>query len=197
VIAIGQIYKLLKGKSPLERFFNRCHWGNNRFEAGGADWSPTRFENWSGDQGFDHQLEALLNIICAIEISHAHDSFREIHYKMGWIPPQAKLAVKYEETWKDAADSRTLSGDVKMTLKGPQSTSPAFTAYAQGKNGVKLAVTAGHVSKKPSHEKFGKLPLPHKELKKAVASGQLLITFDGTANVTIPHTGWAKKTFHD
>lgn len=198
VVAIGFIYKWIKGKPPIQRFFNRCSWGKDHLLAGGGDWSPTRFEDWKGEKEFDHQLEALLNIICKVEISHG-DTFRDLRYKMAWLPPNAKLVARYEETWKDEADNRTIEGEVVVTDKGPMSRNPGIAAYADGKNGVKLAIVPGQLSKKNPHMdiKVGDFRPPNPDLKKSVASGKLLVTFDGTANVTIPHKGWEKQTFYE
>ena len=36
-----------------------------------------------------------------------------------------------------------------------------------------------------------------KNLSKVVASGRLIVSFDGMANVAIPYNGWAKKKFYE
>jgi hypothetical protein len=118
---------------------------------------------------------------------------------MGWLPPGAKLQVKYEEKWRDAADDRTIEGEIIFTDKGPMSTTPDMTASADGKNGVKIVIAPGRLSKKNPHsdKKVGDIRLPNPDLKKSVSSGKLFVTFDGTASVTIPHNGWVKQTFYE
>ena len=100
----------------LQRFFSHCSWeSNTRIKRkGGADRSPTRFEDWKGGQGVQTtSSEALLNIICKIEISHG-DSYRDLRYKMAWFPPNSKLVVRYEELWKSSSDNRTVEGEVVL-----------------------------------------------------------------------------------
>jgi hypothetical protein len=196
IVAIGSIYKAIKGKPPIQRFFNRCSWGKDYLCPGGGEWAPTRFEDWKGEKEFDYQIEALLNIICKIEISHG-DTYRDLRYKMDWLPTYAKLVVMYQEEWEDKADNRSLTGEVVFTEKGPISKSPDMSVYADGKNGVKIVFMPSVLSKKNpnSDKKFGDMRLPNPDLKKSVALGKLLVTLDGTASVTIPHNGWEKKKF--
>jgi hypothetical protein len=198
VVAMGFIYKSIAGKDPIERFFAHCTWGKEHQKPGQPDWSPTDFKDWRGDKEFDHQLQALLNIICRIEISHG-DTYRDLKYKMGWLPPDSKLEVKYEEAWSEKAHDRAIEGAVVFEAMGPRSLTPAMAASADGRNGVKIVIGSGALSKKSPHMdmKVGDVRLPNRDLRKSVASGRLLVTFDGTASVTIPDRGWAKKTFFE
>ena len=195
VVAAGFLIKVLKGKDPLQRFFDRCSWGNHHLQAGGADWSPTRFEQWKGEKEFDYQFEALLNIICKIEIAHG-DTYRQLKFTIAWLPPNAKLVVRYDEVWRNSADSRTLEGTVVMTDKGPTSSNPRLAATPAGKSNVAVTADVGLPSKPPTVV-VNNIRVPHKELKRAAVTAKLLLTFDGMAAVTIPHKGLEKKTFHD
>jgi hypothetical protein len=190
------IYKAIKGQDPIERFFSHCSWGiehANKGGKGGADWSPTRFEDWKGDKEFDYQFEALLNIICKIEISHG-DSYRDLRYKMAWFPPNSKLVVRYEELWKSSSDNRTVEGEVVLTDGETKSRNPDILATPDGKNGVRITMMPSLLSKtKPQQD--NRLPQP--DLKKSLASGKLLVSFDGMAAVTIPHQKWEKKKFFE
>lgn len=203
IVAIGFIYKLLTGKEPIERFFAHCTWGKEYLQAGGGDWSPTRFEQWTGDKEFDYQLEALLNIICKFEIASGAQ-LREMKFKMGWIPPDSKLKVKYEETWDSSADSRTLENEIEFTEQGPRSTAANMSASPDGKSGVKIAVSRTYLTSRDTHVTKEKTMhgdtyevrevVP--ELKKIVASGRLFVTFDGSPTIAIPHKDFEKKTLH-
>lgn len=198
VVAIGFIYKAVAGKDPIERFFAHCSWGKEHLLAGHPDWSPTDFKDWQGDKEFDYQFEALLNIICNMEISSGN-TFREFKYKMGWLPPNSKLKVKYEETWSDAADNRTIESEIQFTDKGPVSTAPTMLPFADGKNGVKITLVDFYLSKKDPHDGVYNMILKRKVnplLRKVVASGKLISSFDGMADVVVPYNGWAKKTFY-
>ena len=86
-----------------------------------------------------------------MEIS-AGNTYRELKYKMGWLPPYSKLKVKYEETWSDAADNRTLESESQFTDKGPISTVPNMLAFADGKNGVKITLVGSYLSPKDPHD---------------------------------------------
>lgn len=198
VVATGFIYKALAGKDPIERFFAHCSWGKERTKAGHPDWSPTDFKDWQGDKEFDYQFEALLNIICKMEISQGN-TYRELKYKMGWLPPYSKLKVKYEETWRDTADNRTLESEIRFTDKGPMSTVPNMLAYADGKNGVKITLVRAYLSKRDPNDGDYNVLLGRKvneNLRKVAACGKLLVSFDGMSDVALPHNGWAKKTLH-
>lgn len=119
---------------------------------------------------------------------------------MGWLPPYSKLKVKYEESWSDAADNRTLESEIHFTDKGPKSTVPNMLAVADGKNGVKLTLVLAHLSKKDPHDGEYNVYLQrnvNKNLSKVVASGRLIVSFDGMADVAIPYTGWSKKKFYE
>lgn len=195
VVAIGNIYKMLTSKSPIEFFFARCTWGNEHGRvAGHPDWSPTDFKDWQGEKEFDYQLEALLNILCKIEISHG-DSYRDLKYRIGWIPPDSKLVVKYEEEWKDKADNRMFEGEIVFTDKGPTSKTQSMTVNLNGRNGIEIAIAPGLFSQKKTFRRQLNIPMPNPELKKSIAWGRLIVIFDGKTAFTIPHTGWEKKTF--
>lgn len=191
VVSIGYLYKFLKGKEPLQRFFNRCSWGKNHRQPGGADWSPTRFEQWTGDKEFDYQLEALLNIVCKLEIKHT-DSYRDLEYAAAWLPANSKLTFKYEEVWRQPADDKTIEGEIVLAPKGPKSSNARVVATAKDPNKVRLTLTGGLSMKSPNPTVRGKR-FPHDDLKKAAASGKLLITLDGASTVTVPHKGWEQK----
>jgi hypothetical protein len=206
VVALGFLYKIIKGKAPIERFFAHCTWGKEYGEAGGGDWSPTRFEQWKGDSEFDYQFEALLNIICKIEISKGQ-ALRDVEFKMGWLPPDSTLTVKYEETWRDDADSRSLESEILVADKGPVSSNAAIAVYADGANGVKISPATAYltrrdlyVTKEKTFNKTGdtgEVTAVNDDLKKILASGKLLVTLDGSTTVKVPHKDWEKKTIYD
>ncbi|MDP2334500.1 MAG: hypothetical protein Q8M19_27800 [Reyranella sp.] len=198
IVAIGWIYKALAGKAPIERFFARCSWGKEHLVAGKPDWAPTDFKDWQGDKEFDRQLEALLSIICSIDISPG-DSYRVLKYKMGWLPPYATLKVRYEEKWRDAADNRTLETEIQLSAQAPTSTAANAIARADGRNGVKVELVGKYLSPKDPHNGPYDMVRRRKlnaNLKAIEVSGRLIVSFDGMANVTLPHKGWAKKQFH-
>ena len=199
VVAIGFIYKAIAGKDPIERFFAHCSWGKEYLKPGHPDWSPTDFKDWRGDKEFDYQFETLLNIICEIAISPGN-TYRELKYKMGWLPPYSKLKVKYEESWSDAADNRTLESEILFTDAGPQSTVQNMLPVADGKNGVKITLVPANLSKKDPHGGGYNVNAQRKvnnDLSKVVASGRLIVAFDGMSDVAIPFNGWAQKKFYE
>src|SRR5439155_14277972 len=180
-----------------------CTWGKEYGRAGGGDWSPTRFEQWEGDNEFDYQFEALLNIICDFEIS-AGDSFRDLKVKMGWMPPDSKLAVKYEEKWSNAADNRALAGEILITDK-LNPTNSALTAYVDGKNGIKVSMNRAQLSSRDPDKgtfKTNRYRDVSDDREEIIASGQLTIMFEGMGNAQVPHAksthkGWRKKTIYE
>jgi len=184
----------------MERFFEHCTWGLTPAQAGAADWSPTRFEEWKGDKEFDRQLEALLNILCRIEVGYG-DSYRHLRYTIGWIPPNSKLVVVYEEGWVNGADSGKVTGEVTLSEKTAVSNKPTLIGGRDGQNVVTLEVIGtgqpnSLTKKKPNatlHVHGMKLPNP--ELRRSAASGKLVIMFEGAPEVSVPHNGWAKETF--
>jgi hypothetical protein len=202
IVAIGLVYKWIKGKEPLERFFEHCSWGKKHdlIRAGklrgGADWSPTRFEQWTGDREFDYQLEALLNIICKIDISY-NDTFRDLRFKAGWLPLNSKLLVLYQEKWQDAAQPLKIESEILLTHKGPTSKDSRLAVTADGQNGVKVKVVSGVPSTSPNQTRpMGGIRLPHPSLENAFAAGRLVVTFEGALPMSVPHDKPAKRTFH-
>ena len=118
---------------------------------------------------------------------------------MGWLPPYATLKVRYEEKWRDAADDRTLETEVQLSTQAPVSTTANAIARADGKNGVKIELVGKYLSTKDPHDGPYNVASRRKvnvDLKEIDVSGRLIVSFDGTANVTLPHSGWAKKQFH-
>jgi hypothetical protein len=203
VVAIGMIYKWLKGKEPLERFFLHCSWGKSHdlIRAGklkgGADWSPTRFEQWKGDNEFDYQLEALLNIICKVEISHG-DTYRDLRFKAGWLPPDARLLIVYQEQWKSPDQPFTVESEILVQHTGLMSKDPRLVVTPAGQSGMKVTVVSGVPSTSPNQTvRFGGQRLPHTSLKKASASARLLVALDGATPVKVPHDKPAKNNFYD
>jgi hypothetical protein len=201
IVAIGMLYKWLKGKAPLERFFEHCSWGRNhaRIRAGtlegGADWSPTRFEQWVGDKEFDYQLAALLNIICRVDISHT-GTYRDLTLKAGWLPPNSKLLVHYHEAWRDAARPFTVESEILVTPKGPSSKDGRLAVTADGQNGVEVRVVPDVPLPSPTlPARAGGARLPHPQLERAFAACRLEVAFEGTSPVKVPHDKPVKKTF--
>jgi hypothetical protein len=198
LVAIGYIYKIISGKDPIERFFQHCSWGDKFGQKGSADWSPTRFEDWKSDRDkeFDQQLVALLNIICKIDISW-NDTFRNLQYKLGWVPPGAKLLVSYQETWKKPTDSKELQAEVQFSPTGVASSfSTEFQLTQKDKYTLQLAVLSSAMPRSSSNQakKLFKLRLPEEGLERVEAKGRLLVSFDGTGTFSIPHQDWQKKT---
>jgi hypothetical protein len=202
IVAIGQLYKWLKGKDPLERFFEHCSWGKKHelirkgTLKGGADWSPTRFEQWTGDKEFDYQLEALLNIICKVEISYTA-TFRDLKFKAGWLPPNSKLLVHYQEAWQNAAGPNIIESEILVTHKGPVSTDTRLAITPDGQNEVKIKIVAGvpPTSPNPTQARLGGVRLPDPLLKQAFAAGRLEVPFEGASPVKVPYDRPVKKTF--
>jgi hypothetical protein len=202
VVAIGLIYKMLKGKTDLERFFAVCSWGVERKQDGGpakgaASWSPTRFETWTGDKEFDYQLEALLNIICKITIARG-TTFRDLKISMAWLPPRATLLVKYEESWQGDAKPYVLDTVVSWKDQGPVSKMPALIVAADGAHAVKVTAAAGQLPTRTFYTDHWVGPAhyrrPVASLKKSVASARLLVSFDGMAATRVPHDDYAQQT---
>lgn len=198
IVAAGYIYKLLKGKEPLERFFGRCSWGVDYLKPGGGKWSRTRFETWKGDNEFDYQIDALLNIICKIEINRGA-TFRDMKISVAWLPPRASLTVKYEELWKGAAQPHTLETVLTMNNGAPVSKKPVLAASLEGKNVIKVQPAAGQLPAKTLYGEtqsmgVARVRSPHADLKSSVVSVRLFVTFDGMAALSVPHDGPVKST---
>lgn len=200
IVGIGSIIRGLFTQSPLERFFDRCSWGKNHLKPGDADWSPARFEQWKGDKEFDYQLQALLNIICKIEID-ADDlpARRAITLKPGWIPPDAKLEVTYKERWTSPKEERVLQATVTFTDKGPMSSNQSLPARAAGKTGVTITdhdAIVGRSSRGGSVPRplfvtqsigLGRIPGWNPELERVALTARLVAPFSGGLGFTIPH----------
>jgi hypothetical protein len=213
VVAIGSIMRAMFTKTDLEIFFAHCSWGKQYKKPGGADWSATRFENWHGEKEFDYQLDALLNILCKIEIDRGDSmhTLRELSFTMAWIPPGAKLSVRYTESWANPQDTRVLTADVTFTQAGPDSSNPKFPATAISKKAVKLrdvdGIAVGSVELKPPATHGGPRPyfvqssmmtwMPNPELKQLKAEAVLAVELDGGHKFTIPHAGFQTKIYFD
>jgi hypothetical protein len=191
IVAIGQIYRWLKGKEPLERFFEHCSWGKNHKLPGGADWSPTRFEQWAGDKEFDYQLEALLNIICKVDIDY-YDTFRDLKFKAGWLPLNSKLVVLYQETWRNAAQPFKVQSEILLTHKGPTSKDARLAVTADGQNGIRVKVISGVPS---TGQGLRTWPYRTPLLENVFAAGSLVVSFEGASPVRVPHDRPVKRTF--
>ncbi len=201
IVGIGSAIKALYSQTPLERFFDRCSWGKHHLEPGEADWSPARFELWKGDKEFDYQLQALLNIICKIEIDDdALFKRREVTLKAGWIPPQAKLELTYAETWTTPNERRTLQAVVTFPDTGPVSNNPSLPARAAGKNALTITDKAGIDGRRSAGgpvprplmvpQSFGvvsDMPLPNPQLSRVAVTAYLVASFAGGLGFTIPH----------
>jgi hypothetical protein len=190
VVAIGLIYKWVKGKEPLERFFEHCSWGKNHKLAGGADWSPTRFEQWTGDKEFDYQLEALLNIISKVDIDY-YDTFRDLKFKAAWLPLNSKLLVLYQEKWRNTAQPFTIESEILLTHKGPASKDMRFSVAADGQNGIRVKVVSGVPATRQGLRPW---PLRDPLLENAFAAGRLVVTFEGATPMKVPHDRPVKTT---
>jgi len=195
VVAVGFVYKLFAPDSPMERFFAHCTWGNDYLSAGGADWSPTRFEEWKEEKEFDNQFTALLNMICKFKIG-SYGTIRELEYEMGWLPPNSRLVFSYEEKWEDEA-AQKLDGDVIITDKTAVSNQPWSVVSLVGKSTIKLAVLSSYLSKNhPTIEPVTNATETRQfidNLERSVATGRLLVTLDDKIKVTIPYGGPVKK----
>jgi hypothetical protein len=200
VVAIGSAIKALYSQTPLERFFDRCSWGKHHLESGGADWSPTRFEQWKGDKEFDYQLEALLNIICKIEVDKDDlFSHRTVTLKAGWIPPDAKLEVTYAESWTTPNERRVLQATVTFPDTGPVSNNAGLPARAAGKTGVTLTDQDGVNGRSraggavprplltPQWLAGVNMTLPNPQLARVAVTARLAVAFAGGVGFTIPH----------
>jgi hypothetical protein len=166
-------------------------------QAGGADWSPTRFEQWKGAKEFDYQLEALLNLLCHIEIGHGK-TFRHLRYKIGWIPPNSKLQVTYDEEWEGVGSAR-VTGEVTILEKSATTDNPALVASLDGQNTVKIQVLGtgkqgGLPARSPNNVSNDN---PTSGLKRAATAGSLAVKFEGLSPVKIPHKGPKKEEFYD
>ena len=148
-----------------------------------------------GRQGIDHQLEALLNIICKVEISYT-DTFRDLKFKAAWLPPNSKLLVHYQEAWQNAAGPNIIQSEILITHKGPLSTDTRLAIAPDGQNGVKIKVVAGVPPTSPNPtQRWPAVRAPHPLLKQAFAAGSLDVTFEGASPVKVPHDRPVKKTF--
>lgn len=215
IVAIGSIMRAMLSKSDLEIFFAHCSWGLQHKKAGGADWSPTRFEQWTGASEFDYQLDALLNILCKIEIDRGDSAatVRELTFKVGWIPPDATLMVRYAERWQRYEDSRELEAKITFSKTGPVSNNPKLPAASGAKSVVKVSdkeglavgtIDAGlpdqQATTRPRrlyYEGPMRVWMPHPELKEVVAEARLSVTLEGGHAFTIPHSGWARNRFYE
>jgi hypothetical protein len=57
----------------------------------------------------------LLNIICEFSVKDGA-TYRDLSFKLGWVPDGARLAVTYEETWTDLG-AKKVEGTVTFTDK--------------------------------------------------------------------------------
>ena len=199
IVAIGSIYKLLVSKDPIEVFFGRCSWGAKHLTPGKPDWTPTDFKEWQGEKEFDRQLEALLNIICKVEVTPG-DTFRVLKCKMGWLPPYATLKVRYQEKWRDSAHDGAIDAEIELSDKGPRVTpKTAAVATPDGQNGVKIELKRlGKLTMKDPHDgprDILKKKNVNLDLTSVEVFSRLIVSFDGTANVALPHSKPASTRF--
>jgi hypothetical protein len=89
--------------------------------------------------------------------------------------------------------------EIQFTDKGPKSTVQNMLPVADGKNGVKIKLVSAYLSKKDPHGGEYNVYLQRNVNKNLsmVASGRLIVSFDGMADVAIPYNGWAKKKFYE
>lgn len=131
IVAVGYIYKHFYQLSPLQLFFGHSEWGKSRDESAAdtPSWSPVNYKEWHGTvNGYDHQLQALLNIVCQFEMGEGKRR-HQLAFKFGWLPPGVKLVVGYKEgvhvplqgtvTFFDEGPTATATGPAVANLTGP------------------------------------------------------------------------------
>lgn len=191
IVASGDVYKVVKGRSPLEILFARCTWGRERKD-GKADWSPVDFKEWYGRDGYLYQLQALLGIICEFDVDNG-DTYRDLTFKLGWVPIGARLGVTYEETWADIVGSRKVDGYVTFTEKDPKVTGPFRVSKYEPKE-LRLTVNSPDlpkrsltrtVNRRTRDGEIFQVILPAEGLR-AKVTAFVNIDFDGIAKVSIP-----------
>jgi hypothetical protein len=194
VVAVGYLYKLIKGRAPLQIFVAHTEWGKDRddHKLDTPDWSPAEFKQWHGtSKGYDYQLQALLNLICKFEIGHAKTSYRELELKLGWVPPGATLHVGYQESWEKTGPTKTLTGIVTFGDPGPTATGPFRPSMKD--NALTLVVTSHDLPPGPVLEKMptpvGTLYKPVAHLKWAEFAAKLRVSFPHVAVLMIPAKG--------
>ena len=189
---------LLVSNDPIEVFFGRCSWGAKHLTPGKPDWTPTDFKDWQGEKEFDRQLEALLNIICKVEVTPG-DTFRVLRCKMGWLPPHATLKVRYQEKWRDSKHDGAIDTEIELSDKGPRLTSGAAVVTADGQNGVKIELKRpGKLTDKNPHDgpyDIIKKKNVNPDLTSAEVLSSLIVSFDGIAKLRLPHSGPASTRF--
>ena len=120
--------------------------------------------------------------------------------KNGWLPPYATLkgALPGEvaRQWHDDA----IDAEIELSDKGPRVTSKtAAVATPDGQNGVKIELKRlGKLTMKDSHDgprDILKKKNVNPDLTSVEVFSRLIVSFDGTPNVALPHSKPASTRF--
>ena len=119
---------------------------------------------------------------------------------MGWLPPYATLKVRYQEKWRDSAHDGAIDAEIELSDKGPRVTpKTAAVATPDGQNGVKIELKRlGKLTMKDPHDgprDILKKKNVNLDLTSVEVFSRLIVSFDGTANVALPHSKPASTRF--
>jgi hypothetical protein len=195
IVAFGHLLGFVHSKSPLEIFLLHSQWGAEALKGTKKpSWSPTTFSEWGdAEKGLDRQLEALLNIVCEIEVSKG-SSERDFQIKAKWLPPSVSITLTYAEQWKQPKDSRSHQTTITLDGSNPPKSSNAVFVVTPISNGVSVRVPDKYMG--PTSTRHPSKPGSADEFQHAKVTVGLTLKFDNVTSANVPHGGPMIKMFN-